>query len=130
MSPRLSAKIFVGLILVVIPFQFGLALGAPWGRIAMGGGFADVLPPPLRWAAMAQIVVLSVAALVVLDRVGWGVTLSRRPPRWAAWSVVALFAVSVLLNAITPSGWERAIWLPVALGLFLTALHVARSPRA
>jgi len=127
MTPRLSSKIFALLILVVVAFELALALGAPWGRVAMGGGVAGALPPRLRLAALAQIVVLGLSALVILHRVGWALPFLRISHRWPAWIVVGLFAVAVVLNTITPSGWERAIWLPVALGLFLTALHVARS---
>lgn len=127
MTPQLSAIVFVGLILVVAAFQLGLALGAPWGGIAMGGAFPGVLPPPLRLAALGQIGVLVLSALVILSRAGCALPSWRAVSRRLAWIVVALFAVGVVLNLITPSGWERLIWTPVALGLLLTSLSVARS---
>jgi hypothetical protein len=53
-------------------------------------------------------------------------------PRWRAasrrlvWAVVALMAVAAVLNAITPSPWERALWLPVALVQLACVVAVAR----
>jgi hypothetical protein len=42
------------------------------------------------------------------------------------WAVVALLAVGALLNAITPSRWERALWLPVTLVQLACVVVVAR----
>ena len=41
------------------------------------------------------------------------------------WVVVGLSAVAVVLNAITRSTIERAIWLPVTLVLLASVLAVA-----
>jgi len=51
---------------------------------------------------------------------GWsGVT------RWLVWFVVALAAGSLVLNLITPSAVERAIWAPIALLLLASSMVVA-----
>ena len=127
MTARAAALAFAGLTLVVAFFQLALALGAPWGAYAMGGAFPGVFPPALRVAALLQIPILGLVALVVLARAG----LLR--PRWArisrvlVWAVVALLAVGVVLNLITPSQMERLIWAPVAVLLFLASLRVALS---
>lgn len=47
----------------------------------------------------------------------------------AVWVVVALLAVAVVLNALTPSAIERAIWLPVSLLLLGSTLAVALTAR-
>jgi len=40
----------------VVLFQLALALGAPWGAMAMGGKFPVRLPSTMRIAALAQAV--------------------------------------------------------------------------
>lgn len=127
MSAKLAARVFGGLIAIVCLFQFALAIGAPWGAYAMGGAFPGVIPPPLRLAAVAQAAVLAGFALIVLIRAGLALPRWRGPAAWATWAVVALMAVSVVLNLITPSGMERLIWAPVAILLFLASLRVALS---
>jgi uncharacterized membrane protein len=129
MSPRFAARLFAGLIALVSAFQLALALGAPWGRYAMGGAYPGVFPPAMRVAAVVQIVVLAGAALVVLSRAGVALPAWRPASRRLVWAVVGLMAVSLVLNLITPSGPERLIWAPVALGLVLSALRVALSSR-
>jgi hypothetical protein len=64
-------------------------------------------------------------ALVVLSRSGLALKRWSRASAWAIWFVVALSALSVLLNAITPSAGERAVWVPVTLLLLLSSLTVA-----
>jgi hypothetical protein len=125
MTPSVSAKTFVALIAVVAVFQLGLALGAPWGKITLGGAFPGALPPQLRLAACAQIALLVLSALIILSRVGDALPSWHGASRRLAWFIVGLFAVSVALNLVTPSGWERVIWTPIALGLVLTSLRVA-----
>lgn len=127
MTPTIAARVFAGLIAVVAGFQLALALGAPWGRFAMGGAFPGAFPPAMRVAAVVQIGVLVAAALVVLSRAGLAMASWRAASRWLVWVIVALLAVSVVLNLITPSAVERMLWAPVATVLFLTALRVAAS---
>ena len=127
MSAPLAARVFAGLIAVVCLFQLALALGAPWGAYAMGGAYPGVFPPPMRVAAVVQAAVLAGFALVVLSRAGPALPRWRGPAHWGTWAVVALMAVSLVLNLITPSGLERLIWAPVAVLLFLSSLRVALS---
>jgi hypothetical protein len=114
-----AAVLFAGLVL----FQLALALGAPWGRAAYGGQNAE-LPTQLRITSAVAAVVWSGVALVVLKRAGLDVW-APLPASWlpvAIWVVVALLAVSIVMNAITPSAIERAIWLPVTILLFGSTL--------
>ena len=127
-SPRIAALVFIALTAVVCAFQLALAAGAPWGEYAMGGAFPGAYPPAMRIAAVAQVVLLGVVALVVASRAGLVLPTLRPVSRWLVWALVALMAASVVMNLITPSGMERAIWAPVATVLFLCALWVARSP--
>lgn len=117
-----AAVLFAGLVL----FQLALALGAPWGRAAYGGQNAE-LSTQLRIMSAIAAVVWSGVALVVLKRAGFDLW-APLPAAWvpvAIWVVVALLAVAIVMNAITPSALERAIWLPVTILLFGSTLTVA-----
>jgi len=125
MSPALAAKIFCGLLGIVILFQLALVAGAPWGAYAMGGAFPGVYPPAMRVAALVQTVILGAIGLVALARAGLALPRWRPASRWLIWVVVVLLGVGVILNLITPSGIERAVWAPVAILLFASGLRVA-----
>ena len=105
------------------------ALGAPWGGYVMGGAFPGRLPAVLRAAALIQALVLLALAAVVLARQGIAFARLASPSRWLVWVVVAVAALSVVLNVITPSARERTVWSPVALTLLITSLLVATGPR-
>lgn len=116
----------------LVAFQLALAAGAPWGRAAYGGQHPGVLPTGYRVASGIAAVVWAGVALSVARRAGL--------PVWAplpdaalpvlVWVVVGLSVVAVVLNAITRSAIERAIWLPVTIVLLAAVLVVAlTSPR-
>jgi len=126
-SPQAAARSFAALIAIVCLFQLALAAGAPWGEFAMGGAYPGVFPPSMRVAAVAQAAVLAGFALIVLIRAGLALPRWRRAAGWGVWTAVALMAISVVLNLITPSGMERLIWAPVTVLLFLLSLRVALS---
>ena len=86
-------------------------------------------PPGMRAAAVVQAALLAVIALVVLSRSGLVLERWSRISRWAIWLVVAFSALSVLLNVITPSSGERAVWVPVAVLLLASSLTVAIAAR-
>jgi hypothetical protein len=65
---------------------------------------------------------------VVLSRAGVALAGWSRASRFA-WLVVAFAAISLVLNLITPSAAERAIWAPVALLLLVSSTVVAVSGR-
>ena len=126
---RIAGFVYAGFTALVVGFQIGLALGAPWGSYAMGGAFPGQFPPALRMAAAIQAVILVVFAAAVLSRSGIAFPRLFRASRWLAWIAVAFSAFSLLLNLITPSAGERAIWAPVALVLLVSSLVVATAPR-
>jgi peptidoglycan/LPS O-acetylase OafA/YrhL len=73
-------------------------------------------------------VILALLALVVFARArvalpGWS-----RSSRRLIWVVVAFSTLSLILNSITPSPRERAIWAPVAFVMLVCSVAVARSP--
>ncbi|MDQ3006271.1 MAG: hypothetical protein M3R47_12935 [Chloroflexota bacterium] len=109
---------------VIIAFQLALAAGAPWGEYAMGGAFPGQFPPALRIAALVQVALLVGLAVIVLARAGL-VALWSRAARWLIWVVVGFSALSLVLNLITPSAGERAIWAPIAFLLLISSAVVA-----
>ncbi len=124
---RVAALIYAIVSLGVVTFQLALAAGAPWGAYAMGGAFPGQFPPALRIAAIIQALLLAGMAAVILARAGLILPRWSRVSRWLAWVVVAFAAVSLVLNLITPSAGERAIWAPTALLLLISSAIVALS---
>lgn len=112
--------------IIVILFQIALALGAPWGQYAMGGSFPGVYPVAMRVAAAGQALFLVFWAAIILARAGLAFARLQKMARRLIWLFVILSSLATLLNAITPSGPERAIWLPVSAGLLLCTLAVAK----
>ncbi|WP_395638081.1 hypothetical protein [Pseudolysinimonas sp.] len=115
--------LFAGLVV----FQLALAAGAPWGRAAYGGQAPGVLPRQFRLSSVVAAVVWSGVALVVARHGGIPVW-APLPDSWlpvAVWVVVGLLAIAVVLNTITRSRIERAIWLPTTIVLLAATLTVA-----
>lgn len=124
----LAAVLFAVVTAGAIAFQIALALGAPWGTYAMGGRFPGRYPPAMRIAAVAQAALLSLALLIVLSDAGLVLPSVSQALPWLIWLVVAFSAVSVALNALTPSAGERRIWVPVAVVMLVSSLSVALIP--
>jgi hypothetical protein len=129
---RVAAIINAIVTLGVVAFQIALAAGAPWGAYAMGGASPGQLSPALRIGAIIQAVLLAGMAAVILARAGLILPGWWRVSHWLVWIVVALTAFSLVLNLITPSAGERAIWAPTLSLLLISSLIVAfsRSPAA
>ncbi len=123
---KIAAYSFSVIALLAVAFHLALALGMPWAELSWGGQYSGRLPAPMRVASVASAVVLVVLALVVLIRAGLLL------PRWHAlsqkvmWVVVAYCGIAVLAHTFTPSRWERIVWLPMVVILFITGLLVAR----
>jgi len=127
MGPSVPAIAFASLIILATLFQLALAAGMPWGTLAMGGKYPGRLPVPMRFAAVIQALLLLLLATVVLVRAGMVLPGAFAASRTGIWVVVAIFAVSLVLNLITPSRWERRIWSPVAFALLACGALVAVS---
>lgn len=125
MSMALAATIFGILITVVVLFQLALAAGMPWGHLAMGGRYPGVFPPAMRIAALVQIGVLALLVLIVLTRAQMIFPAWYAVSEKAIWVVAAVSAISLVLNVMTPSKWERILWSPVALLMTVCSIVVA-----
>ena len=125
---RVAALLYAVLSAGVVAFQIALAAGAPWGAYAMGGASPGQFPPALRIAALVQAALIVGMAAIVLSRAGLILAGWSRVSRWLVWVVVAVTAVSLVLNLITPSAGEQALWAPVLLLLLASSVVVARGP--
>jgi hypothetical protein len=123
-----AARIFGSLVLLVVAFQLALAAGAPWGAFAMGGAYPGQLPTAMRVVAVIQALMLLAFGAIVAARAGLMLSRWHSASRYLIWLVIAYAVVGSVLNVITPSAVERAVWLPVVLTLGICAILVARSP--
>ena len=120
-----AAFVFAVAAAVVIAFQVGLGLGAPWGAYAMGGAFPGRFPPRLRVAAVVQAVLIAGLAVVVLSDADLVLPPLADSLPSLVWVAVGFSALSVVLNAITRSPVERRLWLPVGIVMLASSLVVA-----
>lgn len=127
---RFAAITFAAVTMVVIAFQIALALGAAWGAYAMGGVYPGQFPTELRIAAVVQALILVGLAMAVLARAGVVLPTWARASRWLVWVAVAFSTISLVLNTITSSAKERAIWAPVALIMMISSVTVAISKKS
>jgi hypothetical protein len=121
----IAAVVFTACAAGIVAFQLALALGAPWGRFAMGGAFPGRFPPPMRVAAMVQGVLIALLAVAVLSAAGLVLPGLAVSFPWLVWVAVVVSALAVVLNAISRSAGERRIWVPVACVLLVSSLLVA-----
>ncbi len=120
-----AAFVFTILVFLAVFFQFCLVAGLPWGRLTMGGRHPGTLPSKMRWAAGLQALLLAGLALIVMSRAGLVLATWRSFTKSGVWVVVAICVVSLVMNLVTPSPWERRIWAPVAFMMTVCATVVA-----
>jgi hypothetical protein len=115
------AHLYATAMLAIAFFQIALILGAPLGRYTQGGQHEGALPLSGRIIAAVSIPIVLFQGLAILSAagfpgVGW--------PVWTGWVAFAVTGVSTVLNWITPSKPERAVWGPIMLVLSAMALVV------
>ena len=121
---EIAAWVAAALLAVLTVFQLALALGAPAGSAAWGGGYPGVLPTRLRVSsALVAIFVYPPMALVILDSggaisIGWDVN------RLWMWVLTGLFALGTLSNFASRSRVER-YWAPVSLVIAICCAIIA-----
>ncbi|WP_425098446.1 hypothetical protein [Tropicibacter sp. S64] len=107
--------------LAIVFFQIALIAGVPLGAYTQGGQVEGALPVRGRVIAALSIPVVILQALAVLNAagfpgLGW--------PRWTGWAALTLACGTCVLNWITPSLRERAVWGPVTLVMAALAGYV------
>lgn len=131
-SPVAAARCYAILMCAAAGFQLLLVLGAPWGEFTQGGTNTGPLPLPMRLIAAASTAILLVFAAGVLALHAEGPLRSASPRllRLLRRITVAYACVAVILNLLTESVLERAVWAPfsiVVLVLLLRARYTAPS---
>lgn len=113
---------------IIAVFQAALALGAPLGRAAWGGGHEGRLPASLRRSSAVAVLVWVIAAVVILGRAGTRLIGLPDPVfTWGAWILGGVLVAGALMNFASSSPWERFGWGPLALVLAGLCLVVATS---
>ena len=108
-------------------FQVLLAAGLPYGKAAWGGTHR-VLPPKLRWASLASLVVLASMAWVVLARSGLVAPGAESAAiRVMIWVFAGFFALNTVGNLASKSVLERSVMTPATLLIVHCFVSVALS---
>ena len=129
-----AARTAAALFCIVAAFHAALALGAPWGAYTQGGGTGGTLTASGRVTAAVSCALSLTMAAAILSRVGRGPLrrLRTRPKAVLVWSTATYAAIGVVLNLITRSTAERAVWAPVSIALLglvsFVVLTTARTP--
>jgi len=128
MTPALAALIFCTLFGGLAVFQLTLALGAPLGRFAWGGGH-ERLPTALRIGSAISIALYALFCAIIAERAGlvalfpWSSV-----SEIGAWVVTGYLGLGIVMNAISRSPYERYTMTPLIIVLFAMASIVALSP--
>src|SRR5688572_30153902 len=102
---------------VIAAFHAALVLGAPWGVYTQGGGTSGTLTTSGRVVAAVSCVLSIGMAGAILGRVGHGPLGRHHGPVTTVlvWFTTAYAVIGVVLNVITRSAAERALWAPVSM---------------
>jgi len=124
---QFAALLFAFISAAACLFQVALIFGAPWGELTLGGRWRGPLPLRARILAGVSLALLLAFAVIITARAGLAFqNVQAFAPTWS-WVVVGYFVLGSVANAVTPSPRERAIWLPVVLGMLLLSVIVALS---
>ena len=120
MNSQQFAHIHSLCIVIIIIFHICLMIGKPWGHLTMAGRFQGELPFKMKLFSGLSILILFFIATIV--EIGSGNLLSvSRDLRYIMLSMALIFNVfQTILHTITPSKWERILWLPIILIMLCT----------
>ena len=127
-----AARAAATLLALVAVFHAAVVLGAPWGEVTQGGGTTGTLDASGRAVAAFSCTLALAMAVAVLGRAGEG-PLTQLPARATtvlAWFTTVYAVVAVVLNLVTRSAAERALWAPVSLVLLALVAYVMVRTRA
>lgn len=107
-------------------FQVMLATGRPWGEWAFGGQMKGTLPTPYRIASLVSISIYAAQIVHYLGQAGVVTsTLSASTNQTINWVLVGFFALGTLMNGVSRSKKERALWTPILATSLLLSVAVA-----
>jgi hypothetical protein len=122
---KIALVLFIVFMAITALFQLALAMGAPWGKIAMAGKYPGKFPNKMRIVAVFQMFILLFFIWIALVKTG------HVNPEWKnfsdsfIWAVFGFSLVATILNTITPSKWERIIWMPISIILLVSSTIIA-----
>lgn len=105
-------------------FQIALAAGAPLGKFAWGGEHI-ILPLNLRFGAVSALLRYVFIVFIALDRSGAVAVLPDEFSFWVMWLIVAHLGVSVILNLLSKSKYEKMTLAPYNFVMGLLSLLIA-----
>ncbi len=111
-------------ILILIAFHICLIQGKPWGHLTMAGKFRGELPAKMKIFSGLSILILFSVALFV--EIGSGNILfgSQNLRQKLLISAIVFNTIQTILHIITPSKWERILWLPIISIMLLCNLKI------
>ena len=129
-----AAIVAAALLVVLIGFQIGLALGAPWGKLAWGGRHR-ILPAPLRMGSGLSIVIYALIALILLSRADVVQVFGATAATVLTWIVTGVSAAEYTVTAAdcnqpVPSGGScqlHIVFAPTGIGVRTASLIVSET---
>lgn len=106
------AHLYATVCMAIVFFQLALICGAPLGPWTQGGQHKDALPLSGRLVAAVSVPIVIFQGVAILSAAGFP---GLDWPRWCGWLALGVSGVSAVLNGITPSARERAVWFPIML---------------
>ena len=119
-----AAIVACALLALLAGFQLALVLGAPWGRLAWGGG-NRVLPTRFRVGSAVSIAAYALFAAVILDRAGLAGLMPDGVSAVGIWVLAGYLLIGTVMNLASRSIPERAVMTPVAAVLCAACVLVA-----
>lgn len=116
----------VAVLAILAAVQAGAAAGAPWGRLLWRGEHR-VLPPRLRAASAAAVVLYVGFAYVLLSRAGWFSSAPSLAVRIGTWVLAAYFALGIAMNLASKSAGERWTMAPASALLAAASIVISVS---
>ncbi|WP_136441436.1 hypothetical protein [Pacificoceanicola onchidii] len=107
--------------LAIVFFQVALIAGLPLGVYTQGGQVEGALPLKGRIVAAVSILILIFQGLAIVSAAGFP---GLDWPRWTGWAATGVSFVGFVLNWITQSRQERALWGPIMTVMLALALYV------
>lgn len=126
---KISAYIFTILILLAAILHAYWALGGSWFLYEASGGEIEPnasLPYTMRLITWALIVVMIAGVLLVLGRVKviWP-KVSQKVYALSCWIITVCMFLGALLNFSIPRFWDRFVFGPIFLILFILCVIIA-----
>ena len=111
----IAAVIVIAIFIGMIILQLLLALGKPYGKLAYGGRYEEVLPTNLRIMSGIAIAIFFVAAIFVLVKVEF-ITEFPFPDlaNLGIWFFAFYLALNTLMNATSKSKLEKQVMTPIS----------------